>query len=76
LFYFGIYDLGKIFKLISNIIKERVNIMDVFLNIIIFLIKKHKYIVCVNTLFMLRVIFQVKFFKKEIMNMFSCIIIF
>jgi len=61
LFYLGIYDLGKFFKLISNIIKERVNIMDVFLNIIIFLIKKHKYIVCVNTLFMLRVIFQVKF---------------
>ena len=48
MFCFGIYDLGKTFKLISNIIKEYVNIMDVFSNIIIFLIKKCKHIVYAN----------------------------
>jgi hypothetical protein len=36
MFRFDIYYLGKIFKLISNIIKKYVNIMDVFSNIMIF----------------------------------------
>jgi len=48
MFRFGIYDIGKIFKLISNIIKKNINIMDVFSNIMIFLIKKHKHIVYAN----------------------------